>query len=258
MYTKLITFILIIIMFTLTLYKHQDNTHIRRTNNIQSSSINLNYKINTIIHQYVPNKNITQDMQTLTDSWKTVNPDYNIIIHDENDIINFFQSSLNKSTFDKLSKDEKVSFFKYCYIYKHGGVWADHNLKCIEPIPIFEDTDIMITLDENYYKQFQITNKFFAFAPNSKILKNVIDTIATDPKTINRDILSTTYNEFFKSNSITKYNIVINENYPDYSLSTIPSFIFGKKQHKILNNNTTIIKNSPFNYQKHLEYAIKN
>jgi len=260
MYIKLITFItiLLITFVILSSMKHQDNKYIRLTDNFVSGKSDTGYKINTVINQYVPNKNITQDMQTLTDSWKNINPGYNINIHDENDVANFFESSLNKTTFNTLSKEDKVTFFKYCYIYKHGGIWAEHSLKCVESIPISEDTDIMITLDENYYKEFKITNKFFGFAPNSILLKNIIDGIKDNPKSIKQDIFSTCYNNFFKSNPVTNYNIIINENYPDYSIVNIPSFFFGKKQHKILNNNTTIIKNSPFNYQKHLEYSIKN
>ena len=246
----MISIAVLLISFLIINFNRDDMTS-TVISNFCTDTKNTNYKIPQKIHQYIPNKKITTDMKKLTETWKIINPDFDVIIHDDNDINIFFNSSKNKPIYDKLTAEHKINYFKFCYIYEKGGIWANHNLKCVEPIPITHDTDMMITLDENYYSKFHISDKFFGFTPKSKLLKGVID-IINKHKTIDSNYFSDYYNYFFKLNDIRKFNIVINENYPDYSFKALSLFFKRGKQQKILNNNSTIVKNPEFDYNKHL------
>ena len=252
----IVSFTLLVMVILFSHYRRDDITS-TQMGDICSSSRKSDFKITPKIHQYVPNKKMTNDMKKLTETWSKLNPDYDVIIHDDLDIDNYFTNSLNKSTFYNLkSKEEKLAFFKYSYIHENGGIWAEHNLRCIEPVPIEPNTDVMITLDENYYNQFMLTDNFFAFAPKSEILGGLINSIKRTKK-IEPTTFSDHYNNYFKINMITNYNIVINENYPDYSISAIPMFLMGNRQRKILNNNNTIVKTPSFNYDKHINQIIQ-
>lgn len=257
--TKRILFITSFMLLVILLFHNMNREDISMTqvNSVASDTKNTEFKIPQKIHQYIPSKKMTKDMKQLTESWVSNNPNYDLILHDEHDVAAYFESSLNKLTFSKLTPKEKILFFKLCYIYEYGGVWVNHNLKCEEPIPILEDTDMMVTLDENYYSQFKLSDSFFAFKPKSDLLNKLITTIKHENKIL-PSYFSSHYNDFFKSRDITKFNVVINDNYTDYSLSSLPMILMGKQQQKIVNNKSVVVRSPSFNYEKHASYGVVN
>ena len=63
------------------------------------------------------------------DNIKKYAPNYNFLIFDDNEIINFLQNYYPKKvveTFYSLSQGpHKADLFRYCYLYKFGGVYID-------------------------------------------------------------------------------------------------------------------------------------
>ena len=61
-------------------------------------------------------------------SWKTMNPEYNIIVWDEPKIDNLMQKQpdLIKSQYFSYSKMiQKIDYAKYVILYNYGGIYMD-------------------------------------------------------------------------------------------------------------------------------------
>tara|TARA_B100001173_G_C16020117_1_gene561639 strand:- start:1100 stop:1864 length:765 start_codon:yes stop_codon:yes gene_type:complete len=89
------------------------------------------------IHMTWKNKNLPNFFQNNIDSWKKLNPEYNIIFYDDEKINNFFnkycQEYLNIiNSYDKMIN--KVDIFKMLVLYYFGGVYVDCDVKCLKPI----------------------------------------------------------------------------------------------------------------------------
>lgn len=74
-------------------------------------------------------------------NWKKLNPDYNIIIYDDNDCINFLKKEYDQRYVDLFNKIKdgpiKADFWRICILYKYGGVYSDLDIKPIVPISKF-------------------------------------------------------------------------------------------------------------------------
>ena len=74
------------------------------------------------------------------DSFLDFNNDYKYIFFDNKDCIKFFQDCLPNHLYyyEKLRPGAfKSDFFRYCYLYVHGGFYFDHKMICRGPIDEF-------------------------------------------------------------------------------------------------------------------------
>ena len=76
----------------------------------------------------------------------------------------------------------KSDFFRLCWLYQHGGVYADVDTVCVSPnlrqwLDAYQDVDIILTRDDptdasNFYQAF-----IYASRPHEPFLKRCIDKI---------------------------------------------------------------------------------
>ena len=76
-------------------------------------------------------------------------PDYEQIIFDDNDITQFLRKYFNSSvieTFNKLKGAHKADLFRYCYMYKFGGVYLDIKTELVMPLNKIFDKNYTYTV----------------------------------------------------------------------------------------------------------------
>jgi hypothetical protein len=92
------------------------------------------------------------------DNWKRLNPDYNIIVLNEENIINYIDSF--PKNYDILIHQHKSDYIRTYILYHYGGIWIDNT--------IILKTNLNEIFDFNIRDKLQIFN-FYAC---SRILKN--------------------------------------------------------------------------------------
>lgn len=95
-------------------------------------------RIPRLIHQTVKSKlSIPSDVQRNIDSWKKVNPEWQHILYDDEDIMEFMETYHPESldVFNSLdSIVEKTDMWRYAVLDTFGGVYADTDTLCIRPV----------------------------------------------------------------------------------------------------------------------------
>ena len=100
--------------------------------------------------------------QKVYDNANKYAPDYELLIYDDNEIIQFFKDHYSDSEryinlFNKLQGAHKADLWRYCVLYHYGGVYLDVKTELIKPLnEIFVDDNKLYTvlsiLDETIYQ----------------------------------------------------------------------------------------------------------
>jgi FkbM family methyltransferase len=136
-------------------------------------------KIPYNLFQTFKTKDISPALQAFIDTWKEKNPEYTYNFYDD-DMCDKFMKEFDARTWKAYCRiipgAFKADLWRYCVLYKYGGVYADVDTVCLGKIDDFlnEKTEFVtpIDLDDKL-----LYNAFIAAAPGSKILKHCIDTI---------------------------------------------------------------------------------
>jgi len=95
-------------------------------------------RIPRLIHQTVKDKkNIPADVKENIDSWSEMNPGWKHILYDDDDIMEFMEKYHPNAVevFKNLdSIVEKTDMWRYAVLDTFGGVYADTDTKCVQPI----------------------------------------------------------------------------------------------------------------------------
>jgi len=95
-------------------------------------------RIPRLIHQTVKDKkNIPPDVKENIDSWSEMNPGWKHILYDDDDIMEFMEKYHPDAVdvFKNLdSIVEKTDMWRYAVLDTFGGVYADTDTKCYQPI----------------------------------------------------------------------------------------------------------------------------
>ena len=118
----------------------------------------------TYKNKRIPKKYILQ--------WKKLNPDYEIKFYTDEDCINFLKKEYGKkySDFFKWIKygAHKADFWRYCILYKYGGVYADIDLVPYLPInKIIGDSNFCTCIGIDKCSFFQA---FLVTPPNNPLI----------------------------------------------------------------------------------------
>jgi mannosyltransferase OCH1-like enzyme len=155
----------------------------------QNQNININHR-HVIIEQNtkIPKK-IIQTWETSELSigmyysqivMKKINPDYEYIFHDANDREQFIKDNYDKEVLDAynkvIPKSYKADLWKYCCLYKYGGLHFDLKSICKIPFSTFitNETELLLASDipENC-----ICAGFFGCMPGDSFIKKTIDEV---------------------------------------------------------------------------------
>lgn len=170
--------------------------------------ISYEQKIPKIIWQTMKTNKVPVFIKSYADSWIEMNPEYEYRFYDDNDIIDFLENDFPEylKGYNNLKYGaSKADLWRYLIIYKYGGVYADIDCMCINPLREWIDRD----------KSF-VT----ALGTNSDICQWLIISIPKNPlflraaqKTIqnsqNQNVLSSHYGFEYREEEL-----IIRENQP--------------------------------------------
>ena len=154
------------------------------------NNYNSNYKIPNIIHQTFINKILPPDIAKIVLHNKRMCMHCKFVFYDNNDCDNFIKSKFDERTYNAYKKINpvygamKADFFRYCVLYRVGGVYLD--IKSVINYPIFKlinKHDICILdLPRNYLEPYRTNSPTYEqwllmFSPNHPYLLEMINTM---------------------------------------------------------------------------------
>jgi hypothetical protein len=96
-----------------------------------------NQKIPKIIWQTISTNRVPSYIKSYADSWIDLNPEYEYRFMDDNDLLQFLKNDLPEYVdgYNQLKYGaSKADLWRYLIIYKYGGVYADLDCKCLNPL----------------------------------------------------------------------------------------------------------------------------
>jgi len=143
-------------------------------------------KIPKKIFQTWETKTFNEEFQKIINTWKECNPEYEYFLYDNIDCEEFIKNNFNNNVYDAYCRiipgAYKADLWRYCILYKYGGVYIDIDTICLGNIDTFLNNDIemMVPIDLNinpHEGKYNLFNAFIASVPNSDILLNCINRI---------------------------------------------------------------------------------
>lgn len=126
-----------------------------------------------------PHESLAPYMKDAIQTWKDLNPEYDWKYMDDIEAAEFIKSEYGQEWHDIfISLPVGVmrgDLWRYMIIYKYGGVYADLDTECLEPISIWmlEDKDFIVCPEtSSHFCQWT-----FAATAGHPILKSVLDLI---------------------------------------------------------------------------------
>jgi mannosyltransferase OCH1-like enzyme len=124
-----------------------------------------------------------------------MNPEFDIYLYDNQDRIDFIKNNFNKDVLDAYNSLKpgafKADLWRYCIIYKYGGVYIDIKFHTYVPIiNLIKDNEFTFAntnsgLCKDSYDGKEIIVGFLISSPNNKIFIDSINEIVS--KTKNKD-----------------------------------------------------------------------
>lgn len=167
-----------------------------------------------IIHQTYRNRKVPVAAKQVMRTWRDVNGnDWQIRFYDDKACLEFVRREFPEylEAYISLPKDvERSDFFRYMVVLRLGGVYADIDVECRQPLDdILRPTDTMVVgwesevasdkeaFKRHFVRKRQVLQWFFAATPGHPVLKQVCDHIARHALTVfsvnaNRDTLERT------------------------------------------------------------------
>lgn len=140
-------------------------------------------------------KNLPINMYNNLQLLQKMNPEFDIYLYDDQDRINFIKNNFDKNVLDAYNSlipgAFRADLWRYCIIYKYGGVYIDIKFHTYVPIlNLIKDSEFTFAntnsgLCKDSYDGKEIIIGFIISSPNNKIFKDTIDEIVT--KTKNKD-----------------------------------------------------------------------
>ena len=134
----------------------------------------------------VKENEMTEEMQKIVNTWKQFNPEYEYYFYDKNDRKLFIKNNFSKQIYEAycriLPGAYQADLWRYCMLYKYGGVYVDIDTICMNSIDkfLFYQIEFLGLVDFNSdikEGNHNLANGFIACIPNSKILENCINII---------------------------------------------------------------------------------
>lgn len=152
-----------------------------------SKNNNNNYKIPNIIHQTFYTKVLPIDIVNIIQRNKRICPHCKFVFYDDNDCDTFIKNNFDDRVYRAFKKINdcygamKADFFRYCVLYKIGGIYLD--IKSSINIPIFSlimpDDICLLDIPRNDLEPWRKNNPTYEqwlliFAPQHPYLQSMI------------------------------------------------------------------------------------
>ena len=172
------------VKFKTTHYSGNQNKILKYTKNIFNKIRNEKIDENTIPKKLIQTvKNKKEIPQKVFDNIKKYSNDYEHLLFDDYEVINFLRKNYGKlfvNKFKSMKKGaHKADLFRYCYLYKYGGVYADIKTEFTKQLnDVITDNGLYVVLAHHVFVMDNtIYNGFIATPPHNDIFINLINQI---------------------------------------------------------------------------------
>ena len=134
-------------------------------------------------------KNTSIEFKSLSQSWITKNPCYSYFLYDDDDCEKFIKEHFDDRVYSAYIRiipgAFKADLFRYCFLYIYGGIYADIDTICLNPIDSFLNRNIEfitpIDLNMSAFVEKQgnhnLFNAFMGSIPRHPILLDCINRV---------------------------------------------------------------------------------
>ena len=212
------------------------NNMINNNNMILYNSINVPYKIKPSYKTIIPlniyqtwhTKELPSKMLETCNLIKSENPEFNHYLYDDNNCREFIKENFEidvLNAYDNLIPGAyRADLWRYCILYKNGGIYLDIKFKCANGFKLIELTD------REYFVQdrnpIDIYNALLVTKPGNEIMLKCINKIVenVNNKYYGSNSLEPTgphmICQYFSQDEINnmelKFNYTLNEQFSDY------------------------------------------
>lgn len=108
-----------------------------------------------VIYQTWKTKDLHENILKIKSNIQKLNPEYEIILYDDKDIDEFIKTHFDDFVYNCYSQlnigASKADFWRYCVLYKYGGIYLDMDSDITSPLNelIREDDQCIITREGN-------------------------------------------------------------------------------------------------------------
>ena len=225
---KYMLFLFVIITIVIIIILYAKDKKIERYNNNKNNSSIPKFIYQTYLDKSkIPSK--------VFDNIKKYTIGYKNIIYDDMDCIKFLKEHYPQhilNTFNTLKRGaHKADLFRYCLLYKYGGIYLDIKTELIKPIDqIFTENYLYTVISKNNNSIYQ---GIIATPPNNPLFSVLIDHIVNNKDNIKYYLMFTT--EFYKQLNILCENKV-KSGFNKNKLSNIDIYLFNEVCSKNGNN----------------------
>jgi hypothetical protein len=171
--------------FIFMIYLIHSNNNIERFNN-ETDYVKMkeNAVIPLNIYQTWHTKNLPTKMQENVNCLKRQNPEFKYYLYDDYDCREFIKKNFDKdvlNAFDTLIPGAyKADLWRYCILYKNGGIYLDIKFKCENNFKLIELTDKeYVVLDRPYSNQNMSIKDNIDLVNDTNFYKNIYKMIDT-------------------------------------------------------------------------------
>lgn len=134
------------------------------------------WQIPAVIHQTFRSTEVTAAMHRAVMSWVDTNPEYTHRFYDDAVVEHFIETRFDAETLRAYRKIEagafKADFWRVCMLYAEGGVYADIDTVCVEPLSsLLTPGDRFVSAAAGPPRDFAIYNCFICAAPGHPFLE---------------------------------------------------------------------------------------
>jgi len=152
-----------------------------------------NYKIPFIVHQTFYTKQLPLDIIKIINSNIKLCPRYKFIFYDDDECANFIKTNFDERTFNAYMLLNncygamKADFFRYCVLYKIGGVYLDIKSKLNVPLGLIikKEDSCILDIPRNNLEPWRRKKPTYEqwllmFEPNHPYLNEMIQQMVTN------------------------------------------------------------------------------
>ena len=145
-----------------------------------NKSFGIYNKIPLNIFQVGINKDI------VSNDIKIINPEFNYFYFDEKDCEKFIYNNYPDYIYNAYKSlipiEYKFDLWKYCILYKYGGIYIDTKFECNIKLINLIDNNFFVSDKNHYYNKLLINTDFIVSIPNNPIFKLAIIEIINNIK----------------------------------------------------------------------------
>jgi inositol phosphorylceramide mannosyltransferase catalytic subunit len=159
-----------------------------------------------ILHQTWKTKDLPVAFERFRQTWLRHHPDWEFVLYDDADcrrlVATHYPALLPR--YDCYPTNvQRADLFRYLVVHLHGGVYADLDMECLQPLtPLLENRSCVLGVEatfgdhlrrvRNYRRRYQVGNCIFAAAARHPFFSLLIDRL---PKVESHEPLSQTFVE---------------------------------------------------------------